>query len=176
MAKPRAVDLADAQRRLARLAPVMRAAACRTLRRRGLSADDAEDVAQAALLAATEALPTFRGRSDKLFVRWVNGILHHHLASYFRSEGRRRLAHIVPLGETDPTLAEPHHHEMAAETEQHLRWAIDQLSERQRFVIEAYFYRGKSLDAIAKSLRATVGAVGKVKARALAFPTAASRL
>lgn len=150
------------------MATYLVAAAYRTLRRYRLRAADADDVVQAALLAATRSLPTFRGRTGDQLLLWFGAILRHHAAGFIRADQRRQLLERAARGDAEPAAPEADDPDIVEELLGHLREAMSWLPRRQRFVLEQYFDHRQSLDAIGEALGITANAPRLIKARALA--------
>lgn len=150
------------------IAPALIDLARQTLNRYHLRPADADDVTQAALLAATRSLPQFRGRADEELLRWFGSILRHHLVDFIRADRRRQLREGVALSEAEPAAPDADEPRFIDEMLGDLRAATDRLPVRQRRALELYFYHGQSLDAIGKSLGVSADAARMIKSRALA--------
>jgi RNA polymerase sigma factor (sigma-70 family) len=157
-------DLAEMRDRLARVASAFILLGRRFLLRRGLQAADADDLVQTALADAAAALPACHAHSDRQLLGWLRGILRHRRADFLRASGRRS-GHEIPLAADLADAASP---DLGAAETGELSAALAHLSEMQHSVLLAYFYHGRSLAAIGKSLDMTADAVRMMKARALA--------
>jgi RNA polymerase sigma-70 factor (ECF subfamily) len=139
--------------------PAVRAYLCRFIRR----GDAADDLAQEVFLAAYRSLDTF-DRAGSL-LRWLLGIARHRALHFLRTEarrlqreGRRVDAALggLSLHDLENGVFELHDAERELTA---LRRCLEKLPERGRLLIDAFYYRNKSAESLARRLRRTSGAV-----------------
>jgi RNA polymerase sigma-70 factor, ECF subfamily len=131
-------------------------------RRRGLSYDAAEDVAQEVLLEAFQALPRFRGAAR--LSTWLFTLASRHVAHYLRSPARRQLALGHPGDAGFPEPAAPVANGLETRTvecdrQAHVRSAVELLAEPARSVLLAYYVAEMSVAEIARDLGLAQGTV-----------------
>jgi RNA polymerase sigma-70 factor (ECF subfamily) len=131
-------------------------------RRRGLSADAAEDVTQEVLGEAFAALRTYRGAAR--LSSWLFVLATRHVAHYLRSPARRLVAAGHPGDEGYPEAAVPPDRDWESRYEKddrarRVRCIIETLAEPVRSVILAYYLGEMSVAEIARELDMAEGTV-----------------
>jgi RNA polymerase sigma-70 factor (ECF subfamily) len=119
--------------------------------------NDAEDVAQDALLLAFKALPTLEEPGK--FPAWLRAITRHRATRFDSRERARRGAHIAMdelLLETIPALTRPI---IELESEQELRAALNGISPDHALVLQLHFLDEMPLKRIAAFLGVSLATV-----------------
>ncbi|MFT3773645.1 MAG: RNA polymerase sigma factor [Minicystis sp.] len=127
------------------LALKYRAALVTLVRRYVKSPDDAEDVAQRALLRAFERIKTFRG--DAPFRAWLFRIAVHAALNHVRGQGRIEDVDVDDIASF--TLALDTRRLVAAELWRKVSARLDELPPKQRLVVELRLFHDLSFDEIA---------------------------
>jgi RNA polymerase sigma-70 factor (ECF subfamily) len=120
--------------------------------------DDAEDVAQEALLLAFKALPSIENPAR--FAAWLGAITRHRARRWARREGARRAASV----EFDEVLVEnlgPHARPLAPSdgTDEEIAKALDDVPSDYAVVLRLRFFDDMPLERIAAFLGVTVSTV-----------------
>ena|SRR5579862_5553853 len=146
----------------------------RSLRRLGVSEEDAADVAQEVFIVIHRKLPEFAGRSK--LTTWLYGVC-------FRvASERRRAAPRPPLAEQEAAslVARPVDPAASAERNQGLALlerVLERLSDDQRAVFCLFELEGMSGEEIAESLRIPLGtAYSRLRLARVAFAAAVAEL
>jgi RNA polymerase sigma-70 factor (ECF subfamily) len=126
----------------------------------------AEDLLQEVYLAALQAIPRFRGRTEGEFVGWLLKIAHAKVMDRFRSQYRHPEVQASDVQPTD--LADP-----LDAIDQRLRLgeisdALSQLTEDQRNVVLNRLVLGLDLEETSKLMGKNVGSIKALQHRALA--------
>ena len=127
----------------------------------------AEDLAQDVMVAAFRNYPVFDPSRSSLST-WIFVIAHNRLKNYYRS--RRVNEPIDGDDGFDPPSGEALQDEAVEfqETCRLIERALAELDERERAIIEGFFFHGKTNVALAEELGMTASNVGVVKKRTLA--------
>jgi len=129
--------------------------------------EDAEDVAQDALLAGFENLP--RLRSSARFASWLRGITHRLCARWHRSEAYRRVLRENLRRQANlPETTKPEDHLVAREDHVLLRQAIEALPQTLREALVLHYFGGRALSEVARYLGVSRNAAKKRLERARA--------
>jgi RNA polymerase sigma-70 factor, ECF subfamily len=161
-------DAAAYARLLQGLAPPLRAAARRGLRRAGLPADDAEDIVQEILLAIHLKRHTWDARLP--IGPWIGAIARNKLVDALRRQGRRVYVSIEAVADSladDGAVAVP----AVSNLDRHL----GALPDRQRAVVRTIAVEGASIKQAAACLKVSEGAVRVALHRGLAALAARMR-
>ena len=121
---------------------------------------DVDDLAQDVFLTAFKSIERFEGRSS--LRSWLLGIARHRALTFLRDEGRRRNREDdVAQMRLDAWEIErlEHPDELDPETLPRLRDCVHRLGDRQRTLIERFYFRGESAEAIAQESGRTGAAV-----------------
>jgi RNA polymerase sigma-70 factor (ECF subfamily) len=126
----------------------------------------AEDLLQEVYLAALQAIPRFRGRTEGEFIGWLLKIAHAKVMDRFRSQYRHpevQASDVQPADLADPLDA----------IDQRLRLgeisdALSQLTEDQRNVVLNRLVLGLDLEETSKLMGKNVGSIKALQHRALA--------
>jgi RNA polymerase sigma-70 factor (ECF subfamily) len=126
----------------------------------------AEDLLQEVYLAALQAVPRFRGRTEGEFIGWLLKIAHAKVMDRFRSQYRHPEVQTSDVQPTD--LADP-----LDAIDQRLRLgeisdALSQLTEDQRNVVLNRLVLGLDLEETSKLMGKNVGSIKALQHRALA--------
>jgi RNA polymerase sigma-70 factor (ECF subfamily) len=126
----------------------------------------AEDLLQEVYLAALQAIPRFRGRTEGEFIGWLLKIAHAKVMDRFRSQYRHPEVQASDVQPTD--LADP-----LDAIDQRLRLgeisdALSQLTEDQRNVVLNRLVLGLDLEETSKLMGKNVGSIKALQHRALA--------
>ena len=123
--------------------------------------DAVDDLAQEVFLGAHRSLLAWH--EDSSFGVWLIGIARHQALSFLRDERRRREREsgsmAQALAEWRLSQAESESVEYAAARSQALSSCLDRLPTDGASLVDAHYFQGESLAAIAQSLGRTAGAV-----------------
>ena len=136
--------------------------------------DDAEDIAQAALVTAIRKLHTWRG--DASLFTWLCAICRREILAYFTRTATTRGAGRVAGQPTAPAVLErlaspgldPEAEALRAETSRRVHMALDDLPDRYGDVLEWKYLHGLSVNEIAGRLGLTAKAAESMLTRARA--------
>ena len=120
------------------------------LRRQGVEAGDAEDVAQEVFLAVHAQLAGFAGRS--CLRTWLCGICRNKARDYRRKRNRRRELFEARLQAPCAEASDPHDELMRNETAERVRKSLDRLPLAQREVFVLHELHDIPMREIAASL------------------------
>lgn len=124
---------------------------------------EADDVAQEVFVQVYRGLSRFRG--DSSLRTWILGIACNQIRVHIRNESRRRQRSeaVVPpeLLESAATTVDldPFHTNDAAEELDALRDCMTRLNERQRWLVDSFYFQKHSAEVIAGECSLTPGAV-----------------
>jgi RNA polymerase sigma-70 factor (ECF subfamily) len=134
---------------------------------------DAEDISQDVFLKAFGSLPRFRGRasiSTWLYRMTVNACIDRSRKKAWKAikpKGAALNESIQQQNESQRTLSHPERELEKAILQEHIRGALDGLTERERAVFVLRHYHALPLKEIADCLNVTVGTVKSTLFRAL---------
>jgi RNA polymerase sigma-70 factor (ECF subfamily) len=149
-------DAAAYRKLLSDLSPYLRNLCRKACVRAGLSASEAEDAMQEALLAIHLKRHTWD--PNQPLTPWVAAIARNKIIDTLRRRGRRAETDIADYEDVLSTPPETEHFEREQEKQDALR-LLEQLSDRQRQAIEAVSIRGESLRDASQKLGVTEGAL-----------------
>ena len=129
---------------------------------------EADEVAQEIFVQVYRGLHGFRGESS--LRTWILGLARNQIRVHIRNESRRRRRSetVVPselleaeaVEDVDPFQTEDAQEELDA-----LNDCVARLGDRQRWLVEAFYYHKKSAEMIASEVSQTAGAVRMVLMR-----------
>ncbi|HUW24592.1 MAG TPA: sigma-70 family RNA polymerase sigma factor [Patescibacteria group bacterium] len=128
--------------------------------------NDAEDIFQETLVAASQSLPTFKGKSS--FFTWLCGIANHEIADFYRKKKIKTfLFSRFPFLETLVSEAlGPEEELLKQELRKEVKQVLSRISEGYSLVLRLKYYQGLSMAEIAEKLGMTVKAVESKLSRA----------
>ena len=123
---------------------------------------EADEVAQEIFVQVYRGLSGFRG--DSSLRTWILGLARNQIRVHIRNESRRRRRSetVVPPELLEAEAAEdvdPFQTEDAEEELGALKDCVARLGDRQRWLVEAFYYQKKSAEMIASEISQTAGAV-----------------
>ena len=123
---------------------------------------EADEVAQEIFVQVYRGLSGFRG--DSSLRTWILGLARNQIRVHIRNESRRRRRSetVVPPELLEAEAAEdvdPFQTEDAEEELDALKDCVARLGDRQRWLVEAFYYQKKSAEMIASEISQTAGAV-----------------
>lgn len=128
--------------------------------------NDAEDIFQETLVAASQSLPTFKGKSS--FFTWLCGIANHEIADFYRKKKIKTfLFSRFPFLETLVSEAlGPEEELLKQELRKEVKQVLGRLTEGYSSILRLKYYQGLSMAEIAEKLGMTVKAVESKLSRA----------
>ncbi|MBL8812571.1 MAG: sigma-70 family RNA polymerase sigma factor [Planctomycetaceae bacterium] len=123
---------------------------------------EADEVAQEIFVQVYRGLPGFRGESS--LRTWILGLARNQIRVHIRNESRRRRRSetVVPPELLEAEAVEdvdPYQTDDAQEELDALNDCVTRLGDRQRWLVEAFYYQKKSAEMIASEVSQTAGAV-----------------
>lgn len=123
---------------------------------------EADEVAQEVFVQVYRGLPGFRGESS--LRTWILGLARNQIRVHIRNESRRRRRSetVVPPELLEAEAVEdvdPYQTDDAQEELDALNDCVTRLGDRQRWLVEAFYYQKKSAEMIASEVSQTAGAV-----------------
>ena len=121
---------------------------------------DVDDIAQEVFLTAFRNIEHFEGRAS--LRTWLLGIARHRALTFRRDEGRRRareggLAQVTVNDWTIERLSQDG--ESQGDALRRLRDCVERLGDRQRSLVDRFYFRGESAEAIAQDSGRTGAAI-----------------
>ena len=128
--------------------------------------NDAEEILQETLMAASESFAFFEGKSS-LFT-WLCGIANHEIADFYRRKKIKTIlfSHFPFLEDLASQALAPDEEFEKQELRKEVRKVLSCLSEGYSKILRLKYYRGLSMREIARNLKTTVKAVESRLSRA----------
>ncbi len=128
--------------------------------------DEAEEILEETLIAASQSLPTFKGRSS--FFTWLCGIANHEIADFYRKKKIKLFlfSHFPFLEDLVSEALGPEEELLEEELRKEVKQVLSRLTEGYSLILRLKYYQGLSMGEIAKSLGLTVKAVESKLSRA----------
>lgn len=133
------------------------------VRRHFRDGSEADEVAQEVFVQVYRGLSGFRG--DSSLRKWILGITQNQIRLHIRNETRRRRrsAMMLPPDLLDPQAAvqdvDPFQTESAESELDALQDCLTRLGERQRWLVESFYFRKQTAEFLATEMSLTAGAV-----------------
>jgi RNA polymerase sigma-70 factor (ECF subfamily) len=120
---------------------------------------DVEEILQETLIAASQSLPTFAGKSS--FFTWLCGIANHEIADFYRKKKIKTFlfSHFPFLENLVSEALGPEEELLKAEVRKEVKKVLGRLSEGYAQILRLKYYQSLSMVEIAQKLGMTVKAV-----------------